>query len=134
MIHSEMDQLHREIEQKEDANLAALQLAKDENEVNVKGLRASFKAMYSLRYLEGYGFSFLTGYAGQGHHESQDPHRILANIKRVNLNVLEHLRSDFMETSVQENSGLDDPTGEATIVDDKWKLVMVEPDSKGQCS
>lgn len=39
-----------------------------------------------------------------------------------------------METSVQENSGLDDPTGEAAIVDDKWKLVMVEPDSKGQCS
>lgn len=39
-----------------------------------------------------------------------------------------------METSVDEDSGPDDPTGEATVADDKWKLVMVEPDSKGQCS
>lgn len=114
--------------------MAALQLAKDENKANVEGLCTSFMAVSFLQYFEYYDFSFLTGYDGQGHHEGWDPHRILVNIKRANLNALEHLRSNFMETSVDEDSGPDDPTGEAITADGKWKLVMVEPNSKGQCS
>ncbi|KAB2609951.1 hypothetical protein D8674_040951 [Pyrus ussuriensis x Pyrus communis] len=91
-------------------------------------------AVSFLRYFECYDFSFLTGYTGQGHHEGWDPYRILMNIKRANLNVLEHLRSNFMETSVDEDFGPDDPTSKAIVADDKWKLVMVEHNSKGQCS